>query len=93
MKFVGKTSVAVIKSAILGAFANKLFFRQRKREQEEGRRKKRKGTCAPLGTAEILRITAKTIWALLINDISIAGSAKSKSGVLGYCPSLSPTRQ
>lgn len=52
MKFVGKTSVAVIKSAILGAFANELFFfflvkeeRARRREGE----KKRKGTCATLG--------------------------------------------
>ena len=45
MKFVGKTSVAVIKSAILGAFANELFFRQRKRarrrEGEEERKKKK----------------------------------------------------
>lgn len=51
MKFVGKTSVAVIKSAILGAFANELFFRRRKRvrRREEGGEKKGKGTCAPLG--------------------------------------------
>lgn len=36
MKFVGKTSVAVIKLAILGGFGNELFFRQGKREK--GRR-------------------------------------------------------
>lgn len=36
MKFVGKTSVAVIKSAILGGFENELFFRRGKREK--GRR-------------------------------------------------------
>lgn len=42
MKFVGKTSVAVIKSAILGAFVNELFFcRRGKREREERRREKK----------------------------------------------------
>lgn len=35
MKFVGKTSVAVIKSAILGAFANELFFPSEGRESEK----------------------------------------------------------
>lgn len=54
MKFVGKTSVAVIKSAILGAFANELFFRRRKRKREGGEGKKRKGTCAPLGPLDPL---------------------------------------
>lgn len=38
MKFVGKTSVAVIKSAILGAFANELFF-----PPIEGRESEKKG--------------------------------------------------
>lgn len=33
MKFVGKTSVAVIKSAILGGFGNELFFQRGKREK------------------------------------------------------------
>lgn len=94
MKFVGKTSVAVIKSAILGAFANELFFfgdgRESERREEE---KKKEKIPAYRWDPYILRIMAKTIWALLINDISIAGSAKLKSGMLVYCPSLSPTRQ
>lgn len=44
MKFVGKTSVAIIKSAILGAFTNELFLMAEKKQQEEkGRgREKRK---------------------------------------------------
>lgn len=49
MKFVGKTSVAVIKSAILGAFANELFWegkRARSRQEEE---REKKATCAPPG--------------------------------------------
>lgn len=37
MKFVGKTSVAVIKSAILGAFVNELFFVGEGRESEKNR--------------------------------------------------------
>lgn len=91
MKFVGKTSVAVIKSAILGAFTNELLFAARRREEDEKKKKKRYLYTA--GTLRSFESQQKTIWALLINDISVAGSAKSKSGVLGYCPSLSPTRQ
>lgn len=52
MKFVGKTSVAIIKSAILGAFTNELFFfngKERKR-----RRGKENATCAPLGPVDSL---------------------------------------
>lgn len=38
MKFVGKTSVAIIKSAILGAFTNELFLMVEKKQQEEKKR-------------------------------------------------------
>lgn len=50
MKFVGKTSVAVIKSAILGGFGNELFFRRGKREKGRGW----DCTCAPLGPLDPL---------------------------------------
>lgn len=36
MKFVGKTSVAVIKLAILGGFGNELFFQRGNREKGKG---------------------------------------------------------
>lgn len=52
MKFVGKTSVAVIKSAILGAFANELFFGEGRGSEKKGGGKK--GTCAPLGPLDPL---------------------------------------
>jgi len=92
MKFVGKTSVAVIKSAILGGLRKWAFFffssGEGKREEEK------KKIPVYRWDAYIRPIAAKTIGAPLINDISVAGSAKSKKrGLLGYCPSLSPTRQ
>lgn len=51
MKFVGKTSVAVIKSAILGASANELFLCGGGVEsEEEGRRRKKKRYLCTAGT-------------------------------------------
>lgn len=45
MKFVVKTSVAIIKSAILGGLHKLAFFFVPKKEVEKGEG----GTCAPLG--------------------------------------------
>lgn len=50
MKFVGKTSVAVIKSAILGAFSNELFLSAREEKVRRTKEKKKRQYLCTAGT-------------------------------------------